>query len=104
MSFPTITLDELERYLDGDDDNMMIIDIRNRPSYNMCHIRGAVNIPFDELDYNLGSLPKDRPLIIYCSRGGQSMRACRYLSSMGYQTVNVANGITYYRGKYLDRM
>ena len=103
MSFPTITLNELEYYLDQGRD-MLVIDLRNRSSYQMGHIKGAVNIPFNEIDDNLDCLPKDKDLILYCSRGGQSLRASRYLSEMGYQAVNVANGINYYRGKYLERM
>ncbi|MBT9775871.1 rhodanese-like domain-containing protein [Clostridium sp. MCC353] len=103
MSFPTITLDELEYYLDQGRD-MTVVDLRNRASYQMGHIKGAVNIPFNEIDYNLDRLPRDKMLVLYCSRGGQSLRASRYLSTMGYQPVNVANGITYYRGKYLERM
>lgn len=102
MSFPTIRLDQLEYYLDHKED-MMVIDLRNRPSYEKCHIQGAVNIPFDELEKKMGELPKDRPLVFYCSRGGQSMRACRYLANLGYRAVNVANGITFYKGKYLVR-
>ena len=31
------------------------------------------------------------------------MMVCRYLSRMGYSVLNVANGIAYYRGKYLVR-
>ena len=103
MSFPTITLNELEYYLDQGRD-MLVIDLRNRSSYQMGHIKGAVNIPFNEIDDNLDCLPQNKDLILYCSRGGQSLRASRYLSEMGYQAVNVANGITYYRGKYLERM
>lgn len=103
MSFPTITLDELESYLDQGKD-MVVVDLRNRSSYQMSHIRGAVNIPFNEIDNNLADLPRDKMLVLYCSRGGQSLRASCYLSQMGCQVVNVANGITYYRGKYLERM
>ena len=42
-------------------------------------------------------------LVFYCARGGQSMMVCRYLARMGYSVLNVANGIAYYRGKYLVR-
>jgi len=48
-------------------------------------------------------LPKDKLLIIYCSRGGQSMIVCRNLEQSGYDVVNIANGITYYKGKYMVR-
>lgn len=98
--YQTITTRQLEEYLDCRGD-MMLLDVRNRSSFNMCHLRGAVNIPYEELEMNLNGLPDDRPIICYCARGGQSMLACNHLSAMGYQVINVANGLSCYCGKYL---
>lgn len=100
MIFPTISVDEVDRYIEEEQD-MMLIDLRNQSSYNKCHIDGAVNIEYKDIESGRVSLPKDKLLMLYCSRGGQSLMACRNLSRHGYQVVNVANGIAYYRGKYL---
>lgn len=98
--FQTIPIWEIDNYIDYED-NIMIIDLRNRQSYYKAHIRGAVNLPYEEMDNWIGSLRKDKLLIFYCTRGGQSMMVCRILEPQGYHVVNIANGIAYYRGKYM---
>lgn len=100
--FTTVPIREVDQYIENGYD-MVLIDLRNAASYERAHISGAVNIPFEELESRISELPKDRPLVFYCSRGGQSMMACRYLDRCGYLVVDLANGIAYYRGKYLVR-
>lgn len=102
MKFPTISITELEQYMD-ENRPIEIIDLRNRASFEICHLKGAVNVPYQELEQAQYSLPRNKTLVFYCSRGGQSMMACNILSSRGFQVVNVANGIAFYQGKYLVR-
>ncbi len=98
--FQTIPIWEIDNYIDYND-NIMIIDLRNRQSYRKSHIKGAVNLPYEEMDSWINSLQKDKLIIFYCARGGQSMMICRNLEPYGYQVLNIANGIAYYRGKYM---
>lgn len=100
--FRTIPIWEVDHYID-DGSNVMIIDLRDRASYARGHIKGAVNLPYEDMDSWETSLPMDKYLIFYCSRGGQSMQACRRLEQYGYHVVSVVNGIAYYRGKYMVR-
>lgn len=102
MAYQTITMRQLEGYLDRGKD-MALIDLRNRSSFAAGHLKGAVNIPYEELEMNLNQLPKNRLLVCYCSRGGQSILACNHLSAWGYPVLNIANGLCSYRGKYLER-
>ena len=100
--FKTIPIGEVDYYIENEYD-MMLIDLRNAASYQRAHLNGAVNIPYEEMERRVSELPKDKLLVFYCARGGQSMMVCRYLARMGYSVLNVANGIAYYRGKYLVR-
>lgn len=100
MMYQTITMRQLETMLDSGKE-LFLLDVRNRASYEMCHIDGAVNIPYNELDQELSFLPKDQTIVCYCARGGQSMLACNHLSEMGYSVVNTGGGLSSYRGKYL---
>lgn len=100
--YQTITMRQLEEYLDYGMD-MMLLDVRNRASYQKGHLKDAVNIPYEELESSLNRLPKDKIIVCYCTRGGQSMLACNHLSAMGYQVVNTAGGLNSYRGKYLEK-
>lgn len=100
--FRTIPIWEVDHYIEYYSD-IMIIDLRSQSSYRQSHIQGAVNLPYENMDRWVKSLPKDKLLIIYCSRGGQSMVVCRNLEQSGYNVVNIANGIAYYKGKYMVR-
>ena len=98
--FRTIPNWEIDHYIESNS-NLLIIDLRNRASYRTAHIKGAVNLPYEEMDVWINSFPIDKLLLFYCSRGGKSMIICRQLDQLGYNTLNVANGIGYYRGKYM---
>lgn len=91
---------ELEQYLD-EGRNICLVDIRDRKSFERRHIRGAINIPSEELMDREGELPTDRLIVLYCYRGPHSMLAARTLSGYGYQVADVYGGIEAYRGKYL---
>lgn len=90
---------QLDEYL-RDGTPMFLADLRDQSDFMQDHIRGAVNIPAEELPNRLGELPKDRLIVLYCYHGPQSMRAARWLDQMGYDAVNVYGGMQGYRGRY----
>lgn len=91
---------ELEQYLDRGKD-MVLVDVRDRNSYEKGHIQGAINIPSDELPDRMQELPKEKLIVLYCYRGPHSMLAARALSRAGYRVADVYGGIMAYRGKYM---
>lgn len=91
---------DLEEYLD-EGRKMFLVDLRDRCSYRKSHIRGAVNIPAEELMDRTGELPRDCLIVLYCCHGPNSMVAARQLSRLGYEVADVYGGILAYRGKYL---
>ena len=86
----------LDYYVDRPD--TLIIDLREPESYRKSHIRGAVNIPYEELSES-PPLPKEKLLIFYCDRGGASMAAARDYVRRGYRTRSVIGGFGAYRGR-----
>jgi hypothetical protein len=50
-----------------DNQSALFVDVRDAGTYGSSHIKGAVNIPLDELDSRLSELPKDRWIITYCT-------------------------------------
>lgn len=100
--YPTVRIDAVDQWIEKNED-MLLVDLRNREEYRQGHLKGAVNIPYGELTARYGELPSDRTLVLYCSRGAQSMRVCNNLARLGYQVVNTAGGLAYYRGKYMEK-
>jgi Rhodanese-like domain len=44
-----------------------VIDVRDAGSYGAKHIAGSMNIPFASIETMLDQIPKDKPVITYCS-------------------------------------
>jgi 3-mercaptopyruvate sulfurtransferase SseA len=45
----------------------VIIDVRSDDDYKKRHIKGALSIPYTEIEARMGELPKDKLAILYCS-------------------------------------
>lgn len=99
MDFETIPAKELNRCVQ---EGLAIIDLRTPGEYRSGHIKGAVNLPYDQMDEWLSTLPK-RELVLYCERGSISMAAARELAARNYRVKTVVGGIHAYRGPYLVR-
>jgi rhodanese-related sulfurtransferase len=70
-----------------------VLDVRNRGEYEAGHLEGAVNIPLDELRYELDSLPRRETIHIHCRSGYRAHLALRILAGKGFQKlVNVTGG------------
>ena len=94
----TISAKMLDYYVDRRD--TLIIDLRERESYAHSHVKGAVNMPYAEIE-EYTSFPKGKTLVLYCDRGGASLRLARQLAKFGYRTRSVIGGFEAYRGRNL---
>ena len=72
----------------------VIIDVREPSEYERGHVSGAFNIPSSELmagSKQLGDVPKDTQLIVYCLTGSRSNASIQILKQIGF--TNLVNGI-----------
>ena len=70
------------------------IDVRTPHEREQKHIAGTLSIPLNRLIKNLETLPKDRPLLVYCAGGYRSSIAASLLQSSGFHPVTeLAGGI-----------
>lgn len=90
MEFQTISIKEFEKYRQKPD--VWVIDLRTIEEYEEMHVGGARNIPYDNLEMYKKYLPKDKTYILYCDRGGTSLKVARELSQEGYQAMTVVGG------------
>lgn len=68
-----------------------IVDVRSKAEYAGGHVKGSVNIPLDQLSYNLKKFKsKEQAIITCCASGMRSSSAKGILKSQGYS--NVHNG------------
>ncbi|MFA5206566.1 MAG: DsrE/DsrF/DrsH-like family protein, partial [Lentisphaeria bacterium] len=70
----------------------LLLDVRSPQEFELGHLEGAVNLPLGQLRARLDSLPKDRPLRLYCKVGLRSYLAYRVLRQRGFADVQTLAG------------
>jgi rhodanese-related sulfurtransferase len=65
----------------------MLVDVREPSEYQYGHIPKAINIPLRTLAHNLDQIPRDRPVVLYCSSGYRSAMGVMTLYLLGYENV-----------------
>jgi hydroxyacylglutathione hydrolase len=71
----------------------LAIDVRTPREREQKHIDGSLSVPLNRLADHLPSLPKDRPLLVYCAGGYRSSVATSLLQRSGFHSVaEIAGG------------
>jgi len=65
---PRITVDELKKRMDGGEE-ITLIDVRNPHSWADADnvIPGAIRVPAYQFEQHLSQIPKNRPVVAYCT-------------------------------------
>lgn len=58
---------------------IFLLDVRERPEYDLCHLEGATLIPVGMIPNNRKRIPTDRPVVVYCHHGIRSANVAQYL-------------------------
>ncbi len=81
----------------NNNDDALVIDVRESGDFGKGHIKGATNLPLSTMKDKMASLAKqnkDSVILAYCNSGATSNKACRLLTQAGFTNVhNVAGGI-----------
>ncbi len=92
-----LTRDELlARQAHGD---VVVLDVRPTDEFVAGHIPGALSIPLDQLDDQLGRLPRDVTIVAYC-RGPYCVLAplaIEKLRAAGFDSRRLADGLPEWR-------
>ena len=67
----------------------MILDVRSPEEYAEGHIPGAINIPYDQIGAEIGSLEDYREggLVVYCRTGRRAVVAEDVLREAGFPEI-----------------
>lgn len=103
-----LAIDEMEAYLEFVDygggvifpeqipkdewSKFMVIDARDAGQFAKNHIPGAVNMDWRRVLAERSSIPKDRPVLIYCNTGSLSAQAGFALRVAGWDNVRILQG------------
>ncbi|GIP59526.1 metalloregulator ArsR/SmtB family transcription factor [Paenibacillus sp. FSL W8-0186] len=89
----TLTMDEVMEKLNSE--SILLLDLRPKEEFEISHIKGAISVPMEELEYYIRELPKDAEIIAYC-RGPlcvYSAIAAQKLQARGFKAFRMDEGL-----------
>jgi len=97
--YKSINADQLKQKIDNQED-ITILDIREKEDYDKTHIKNAIHIPFEEVANRIKELPRNKELIIYDETGNRSKLIVESLTKKGFtQAINLINGYPDWQNK-----
>ena len=86
MEYYEINIEELkEKQKNGAE----IVDVRSSQEYAEGHFKGAINIPYYQINKNVYNILKDKQqeIVLYCEAGVRSKQAYKKLLKLQYRNV-----------------
>lgn len=81
--------------------NYILLDVRTKEEYESGYIKGAINLPNEEIgDREIALLPdKNAKIFVYCRSGNRSKQAAEKLVKLGYTDIINIGGIQTWQGE-----
>jgi NADPH-dependent 2,4-dienoyl-CoA reductase/sulfur reductase-like enzyme len=89
-----ITAEEIKGLLK--DENYVIVDTRRDDEFLCGSIRGAKNIPVDQMRQRYNEIDINKTVVLFCGEGYRAYVAGRILAQKGYKVVNLSGGYRTY--------
>ena len=71
----SINIEAFNKILKDNPDSIYLVDVRDSDEFAAGTFKAAVNIPSDDLEGKISSLPSDKPIVFVCSTGARSGEA-----------------------------
>ena len=75
-----------------DDDELIILDVREEKERSSGFINNDINIPMSQVKNKMGSLDKSKNILVYCKSGTRSDQISGFLSKNEFQNVYSLKG------------
>jgi len=95
QEFGHVTPEELKKMIESRDPGVLIVDVQPKAVYDLGHIQGAVNFPWEQDLRSNGNLPRDETLILYCDCGQEEDSidvATQLRDKWGYTNIKLLEG------------
>lgn len=86
VGYQEISAEQLKPMMDSDN-NLLVVDVREKDEYRQGHLQGSVLIPMSEFTSHLNELPKEKEIVVVCETGARSAQVADYLVQQGYKQV-----------------
>lgn len=87
---------ELQSYLQQAEQKPCLLDVREPFEYEICAIKGSINIPLHRIPEALDELDPDQEYVLICHHGVRSQQAGTFMANSGFddaKLINLVGGI-----------
>ena len=85
---------EVQAMLDEKKSNIMLVDVREKWEFDLCHIPDSIHIPVSDIVLRMSELQKSDPIILICHNGRRSLNIGLELIDKGFNNViNLKGGV-----------
>ena len=85
---------EISAILNDDSITPVILDVREKWEYDICHIENSVHIPMGQITERKDDLNNNDMIIVVCHHGIRSRMVAKYLDANGFTNViNLSGGV-----------
>ena len=94
VMYEQITPQDAKKIMDSGEEHI-ILDAREQDEFDEGHIKGAILIPYTEIENKAEEMlpDKDSLILVYCRSGRRSKIASESLAKLGYTNVKEFGGI-----------
>lgn len=85
MPYEHLSTDQLATWLSDSPDDINLIDIRDRESFNQGHIKNAIHIDNSNVAQYISTTDKTKRLVVCCYHGNSSQGAAQYFFEHGFE-------------------
>ncbi|TFJ92822.1 rhodanese-like domain-containing protein [Lentibacillus salicampi] len=94
-----VTPDEVKEI--KEDNDTIIVDVRENEEVAQGMIEGARHIPLDKLPHSVNELEKDKHYVFVCRSGNRSMMAASFMDEHGFKVSNMEGGMKDWDGEVM---
>ena len=85
----SIDIAHFQKLIAENPDGLMVIDVRDADEFSTGSFKNAVNIPVDDLEGKIASLPTDKPVVFVCGTGARAGESFYMVQDLRAEMKNV---------------
>jgi hydroxyacylglutathione hydrolase len=74
-----------------------VLDVRGAAEFEAGHVPDTLHLPHTRIGADVGNLPVDKPLLVYCNSGARAAAAVAMLTRLGVDAIDVNDNFANYR-------
>ena len=100
MKFEKVSAKKFQALILEDEDNLLI-DVDSKSVFDKARIQGSISAETSQILYSiLDTTPENLPVLIYCTSGDRSLKACKLIKkSYPHKVFNLNGGLDRWEAK-----